>query len=127
MGERINYMIEIRKMEEVIERLEELPANEINLKIKGHLIKKLQELVSIADDMSLYIHNPNSMGSYLRISKDNYFIHGDYEKAIEVFKRLQRLEYISALCYMQMPEEKMYFLEDYAKYREEKESIVKKR
>jgi|LSQX01.3.fsa_nt_gb hypothetical protein len=117
MQNRINYMDEIKRIKSMLDNMEEE-----NVSTKSHLRAMLNNLERTADEMASYIsgyYDDTEIDNLRRINA----LGNSTEEYLSGLKKLLRLERISLICSTQTPDEKMYFLQEYAKYKENQKEV----
>lgn len=122
----VNYMDEIKNIEKAIDDL--LYSGESKI-IRKNLCTMLHELEKTADEMAAYINGywNNEDIDFFKQSNAYNLMHKNYQGYLDGLDNVQRLERIELICAAQTRADKMYFLEEYAKYKEEHEEIKVKR
>lgn len=121
MYNKVNYIDEIRKIESAIDHIDETPKARENAGVRSRLSVMLDNLEKAAEEMALYISEgmDESYIDYLRQSNDSNLQNNNYSEYLSGLTKLLRTERISLICATQTPDEKAYFLKEYAKYKKE--------
>lgn len=116
MFDKINYMEEIKQIKNALNN-----SSDNDSIIKLSLI--LKDLEAMADDMASYIigYSDSSEVDFLKQNIRYCLNNNNYDGYINNFKNLIHLEHIALICSTQTPDEKRYFLEEYAKYKDSKD------
>jgi len=82
----------------------------------------LYNLEEAANEIAVYINNDIDEGfiSYLKQINNANLEQNNFEGYLSGLTKLLRLERITLICSTQTPDEKAYFLREYAKHKEEK-------
>jgi uncharacterized protein YutE (UPF0331/DUF86 family) len=119
--EKVNYMDEIRKIEdalESIESVEDTKNNKTNTGIKSRLEVMLNNLEDTTDQMAAYIRGDWDNTDILHLKQVNMF-NTNHQEYLSGLTKLLRMERIMLICTTQTPDEKAYFLREYTKYKRE--------
>lgn len=125
MLNKVNYMDEIRKIENAITCIDEGKKSKETDVIKSRLTIMLHNLEETADEMANYIFSNNNEERvyYLKQINNANLEQNNYKDYLCGLTKLLRMERIMLICSTQSPAEKTYFLREYAAYKEEKENL----
>jgi hypothetical protein len=119
-------MDEIEKIERAIAKINENP-NDGNMGLRSRLEAVLMNLNILTSDMASYIKGDidPSMIDHLNQTKDWNFQNNNYTAYLSNLSELSHLERVRSICLSQTPDEKAYFLNQYAKHQENKKDNQK--
>jgi len=122
MFNKVNYMDEIKKIENAIDRIDEGKKSKKTDILRNRLSVMLYNLEEAADEMAAYISGDINEGfiSYLKQINNANLEQNNFEEYLSGLTKLLRMERIMLICSTQTPDEKAYFLREYAKHKEEK-------
>lgn len=126
---KVNYMDEIKRIESVLEELDNGNVPREQQTAVSRLKVMLQGLEQTADEMASYIRGDWDAESLnvMQMINNDAFATGNYVTYANNLSKLLRSERAMLICASQTPDEKAYFISEYYKHKKAKEGYSYKK